>query len=236
MEHDKAPKYVELVEKRKACRICYGGKPENGLINPAEYPGFDSTQIRPWSVWQSDLNADLLIVGQDWGDCQTFERLQGRNEESSEKYSFPTNENLVEFLGMLGIEVGHPLKEPKPRAPVFFTNAVLCLKTGNMTAAIKNEWWQECSKRFLKHLIEIIKPKLVITLGEAAYKSIVELYGVSSKNYSDAVFTGIPMDLDFGVKWMPAFHPSRSGMRSHSCAQHIRVWRNIGNHLERMKP
>ena len=177
MDHDKAQQYAELVEQRKACRACYEGKPDSGLINPAEYPSFDSTQIGPWSVWQSDLNADLLIIGQDWGDKKTFEKIQGKNEESPDKYIFPTDENLVEFLRMIDIEVGHPLKEPKPRAPVFFTNAVLCLKTGSMTAVVKDEWRQECGKRFLRRLIEIVHPKLVITLGEVAYRSVAELYG-----------------------------------------------------------
>ncbi|MBI5568194.1 MAG: uracil-DNA glycosylase family protein [Chloroflexi bacterium] len=236
MEYGKAQQYRELVAQRKACRICYADGPDTGLKNPAEYADFDSDQIGPWSVWQSDLNADLLIVGQDWGSEKDFKKLQGKNEGDADKYTSPTDENLAEFLKMIHIEVGHPLKEPKSRARVFFTNAVLCLKTESTTAAIKDEWRQECGKRFLKRLIEIVRPKLVITLGEVAYRSIAELYGKPRDNYSGAVQAEVPIDLDFGVKWIPAYHPSPSGMRSHSCAQHIQSWRKIGDQLTSMKP
>ena len=60
---DKSERYFQLVEARKACTACAG------LSNPSTFHEgeFDSAQIGPWSRWQGNLNAAVMIVGQDWG-------------------------------------------------------------------------------------------------------------------------------------------------------------------------
>ena len=70
---DRFSAYAALVRARKSCRAC------TGLINPAACDGGtkDSDQIGPWSLWQGNLNADLVIVGQDSGDTRYFIRRGG---------------------------------------------------------------------------------------------------------------------------------------------------------------
>lgn len=59
--------YQALVEDRKMCNACTGLIPK--MINPSsiESGKYDTDQIGPWTQWQGDLNAELMIVGQDWG-------------------------------------------------------------------------------------------------------------------------------------------------------------------------
>jgi hypothetical protein len=56
---DRAGAYAALVRTRKDCRA------RSVLVNPAACDGgiHDSEQIGPWSLWQGNLNADLVIVG-----------------------------------------------------------------------------------------------------------------------------------------------------------------------------
>ncbi len=75
-----AQAYNKLVLERKACRAC------EGLVNPADYT-YDSDQIGPWSLWQGNLDSDLIIVGQDWGDTRYFEKWEGRDQQTGN----PTN-------------------------------------------------------------------------------------------------------------------------------------------------
>jgi hypothetical protein len=65
--------YEQLVACRKHCHAC------KGMINPSEVDGgrFDSAQIGPWSRWQGNLLADLMVVGQDWGDEGYFRQGKG---------------------------------------------------------------------------------------------------------------------------------------------------------------
>lgn len=69
--------YAQLVSLRKACRAC------TDLTNPSELDGgaLDSDYIGPWSRWQGNLSANLMIVGQDWGDTRYFRQVRGLDEE-----------------------------------------------------------------------------------------------------------------------------------------------------------
>jgi hypothetical protein len=61
-------RYATLVRARKECHACAG------LINPATCDGgiYDSDHIGPLEPATANLDADLVIVGQDWGDMRYF--------------------------------------------------------------------------------------------------------------------------------------------------------------------
>lgn len=72
----KANAYEELVAARKACNRCHE------LENPAQVEGgrWDCEQIGAWSLWQGNLDAKLMVVGQDWGGTDYFLKNQGRDK------------------------------------------------------------------------------------------------------------------------------------------------------------
>src|ERR1019366_4819837 len=96
---EKARQYLTLVHDRKECSRC------TGLVNPNRWEGgeFDSNDLGPWTRWQGNLDALLMIVGQDWGDTAYFSDNQG-----GEKIGNPTNAALVELLLSIGIVIGPP--------------------------------------------------------------------------------------------------------------------------------
>src|SRR5262245_8278834 len=111
--------YSQLVTARKACHLCAG------LTNPADvHDGrFDSDHIGAWSIWQGNLDASAMVVGQDWGDMSYFVRHEGREGPRN-----PTNLALVELAGIAGLSIGEP-GSTVGRDVAFFTNAILCLKS-----------------------------------------------------------------------------------------------------------
>ncbi|MBQ9014277.1 MAG: hypothetical protein IJ094_12140 [Bacilli bacterium] len=64
-----------------------------------------------------------------------------------------------------------------------------------------NKCSENCKKYLLKQL-EIIKPKIVLSLGDAATKSVLD---IKYKKYSDVV--GKAFDIN-GYKVIPIYHPS----------------------------
>lgn len=126
----KERQYKVLVEKRKACRECVG------LANPAEpaLRQFDSCEIGPWSRLHGDLDAQLMIVGQDWGGVKYY-----KENEGLDKLTNPTMRNLEKLLHHIGIRVSVTSYAGGGRG-LFLTNAVLCLKTGGLQARIEPEW------------------------------------------------------------------------------------------------
>src|SRR5262245_28173851 len=95
----KTADYAQLVAARKACHLCAG------LTNPSDIADgrLDSQQIGPWSLWQGNLDATVMVVGQDWGDTGYFVRGEGRDSDNN-----PTNLALVELLAVAGISIEPP--------------------------------------------------------------------------------------------------------------------------------
>jgi len=140
--------YAQVVTARKACHLCAG------LTNPADVEGgrFDSEHVGAWSLWQGNLDASLMVVGQDWGDETYFIRREGREGPRN-----PTNLALVELVGIAGISIGEP-GSSVGRDIAFFTNAILCLKgsDGGLQGKVQASWFDNCAQ-FLRRQIEIVR-------------------------------------------------------------------------------
>ncbi len=160
--------YRDLVAARKACHLC------QGLSNPAdiECGRFDSPHVGPWSRWQGNLDARLMVVGQDWETSAYFMRHRG-----CEGPRHPSNLRLVELARLAGLEIGDP-GSTVARDIAFFTNAILCLKGagGGSQGKVQPVWFENCA-RFLRRQIEIVNPAVVVGLGEYAYRAILRGFG-----------------------------------------------------------
>ena len=174
---DVRKEYQQLVARRRACRACAG------LENPAVVAGgaFDHQEIGPWSAWQGRLDAQVMVVGQDYSDVAYFERRSGVEDSSN-----PTNLNLVALFASIGIVICAPGTR-QGRGEVFFTNAILCLKRGGMQSKVRPEWFVECGKRFLRAQIELIRPKVVVGLGERAHNAVRSAFGLPPEPIRRAV-------------------------------------------------
>jgi uracil-DNA glycosylase len=169
--------YAALVRARRACTRCIG------LRNPAVVADgrFDSSEIGPWTVWQNRLDARVMVVGQDFSDVAYFEKWQGRDQRHN-----PTNDHLVALLRSVGIEVA-PFDESRGRSTAFFTNAILCLKEGGMQAKVRDEWFLNCGERFLRPQIELVRPLVVICLGQKAHDAVLRAFGLPRQPLRESV-------------------------------------------------
>jgi len=192
---NKEKDYKALVEKRKICTLC------KNLRNPSDVnPDYDSDEIGMWSLWQGDLNAKIMVVGQDWGDIDTYKDWKGRDKDTN-----ATNTNLIKLLSIIGYNIKSPETSNTKNNGLFFTNAVLCLKKGGMQAKVKREYYENCMSTFLKPLIQLIKPNLIISLGYEAYLGITSLYDVKQqKCMKNAVRILISLNKD--TKLYAAYH------------------------------
>lgn len=165
---EKPELYLDLVTRRKACNCCIG------LANPScvDSGRYDSNHIGPWSRWQGNLDAEIMVVGQDWGDVDYFRKWQGIDQP----YGNPTNENLRELLKQFEIRIRGP-REAQLNV-IFLTNLILCLKRGGLQSDVKDEWLENCSRNFFRELVTIIRPKKVLVLGERVSKAILGCYHI----------------------------------------------------------
>lgn len=216
--------YAALVCARKRCRCC------DGLRNPAGsgLEQFDSDEIGPWTLWQGALDAELMVVGQDWGDVAYFESHSGRDEARN-----PTNRRLRELLA----EAGSPVAEVGAgtgRGTIFLTNAILCLKSGGLGGPVRSAWFAECGPRFLRPQVELVRPRAVVALGERAYRAVCRAFGIRAEPFRGAVESGGRVELLPGVRLFPVYHCSpRVLAGTRRWAEQLIDWRRVGAALGR---
>jgi|SRR5262245_28601212 len=153
MSTEKRLQYAALVAPRKKCARCVG------FVNPAHYLGgvHDSEEIGPWTDWQGFLDAELMLVGQDWADVVFFEKHSGGDTPRN-----PTNRRLRELLLEDGFGI-EDVGQRTGRGTIFLTNAVLCLMTGGLGDPVQTAWCKECGSPFLRPQVELVRPRALVT-------------------------------------------------------------------------
>lgn len=217
---EKEEAYRELVKQRKQCCLC------EGLTNPSQISEYDSDEIGPWSLWQGSLDAKILLVGQDWGDVRYFKKRGGIDEDNN-----PTNRNLGDLFQSIEIPLEGP-ESPIKNGGLFFTNVILCLKKGGLSAPVEEKHALSCGKHYLKPLVSIINPKVVIALGEKAYRSVCACYGLKPAPFKDAVMVehGFPLTLE--CRLFPVYHCGARGWNiNRKGPLQIQDWEKIGSYL-----
>jgi hypothetical protein len=217
--------YQSLVEDRKKCTLCAG----LGMTNPYNIEGdkYDSDQIGPWTRWQGDLDGELMIVGQDWGGEKYFRKHEGREEDDN-----PTNKNLQELLGTIGFQIELPTKPQTNKKRLFFTNAVLCCKPGGLNGKLPHQAIGNCSRRFLARQIEVIIPKVVVTLGYEAYRSVCHAYGYfPAPGVSEAIAADL-LTIGYGSTLVPVRHCGHYGTSKRKLPGHKKDWQRVAAALQ----
>lgn len=217
--------YRALVERRKECIVCDPFQCE--LQNPSKAldSRFDTNEIGHWTEWQGSLDANLMVVGQDWGDINTLVKQGGCDVENS-----ATNRALIKLLNVAGVDINNISNKNHP--DLFFTNAILCMKTqGGLAGKVKGTWFRNCVPFFLKPLIEIIQPKVVVTLGEKATKSLLREYGYKGIKFRELVEQGSPVVIDQDSVVFPVFHCGSLGQRNRPFEQQKSDWLRIKRYI-----
>ncbi len=242
--HDRATQYRTIVKERKKCRLCEceglkagrrcecAGPLCKGLVNANAIRGgkFDSDEIGPWTRWLGDLNACVLVVGQDWGGQTNFEKQKGRdigrNDVPPSPPSF-ANTKLRELLDSVGVQVPD-VGVPSDRHRVFLTNAVLCFKDGPDQARVRSAWFKACGSQFLRPQIELIKPRVVVGLGKQAYRAILSVYGLRAPaSWLAAVEgPGVPL-VTGGPIAFAVYHCSRLGQTHRNWEAQRKDWQRL---------
>lgn len=220
----KSEAYRRLVLKRKTFRF-------TGLLNPSQIEGgrYDCDHVEPWAQWMGNLDAEIMLVGKDFGGKRFFLEFGGQCDPHSD-----TNRNLSQLFRMLGIDTDTP-DRPSPSAPVFLTNSVFGLidtdsKGGN---TISKRILRENAEAFLRPLIDIVDPTIVICMGREAYIGVcMALRLTQERRLADAVGKG-PFIAGQGSLVFPVFHCGGLGL-ANRCMEHQRAdWRRIGGFRQR---
>ncbi len=168
-----------------------------------------------------------MIVGQDWGDVRYYEKNGGCDD-----LNYPTMKNLQLLLRSIGITAGCTTYSLQDRG-LFFTNAILCLKTGGMQAEIDPVWVENCRNRFLRPTIDLIQPAVVVGLGAIAFNAILDSYAIPRRKLSEAISDSEGTRLNRRTRLFAAYHCGAGSVnRNRSLIQQRLDWKRIKRFLK----
>ncbi len=173
-----------------------------------------SCSKRVLSFANGNLDAGILFVGEAPG------RL-GADDTAIPFHGDKAGDNFERLLAFAGIS----------RYEAFVTNAVLCNpkdEKGNNATPTKSEV-QNCATH-LRSQVELIKPKIVATLGAVALRSMCELYNVDIE-LREKVGTPIKIGARFLV---PLYHPGQRAMLHRSMSNQRMDYQRLAEILRRL--
>lgn len=152
----------------------------------------DDKVKQPHVFGRGNASAKIMVVGQNPGYNET---IQGK------PFVGAAGKNFDEFLcDVLGLERKH----------IYITNTVKCYSPKN-----RAPYWDEIDacRHFLKREIEIVRPKVVLALGNYALQYLTKTTGMSKCHGQ------MKWSEEFNVHVFPLYHPSPMNMNKSTIKQ-----------------
>lgn len=221
------------MSKCKKCKSIYSkNNIDCSLINI--YKNLELAKNIPsiWTDWYNRIDSKIMIIGQDWGP---FEDMKKLNEKYLEQ---PTKENwkklIEEEKSLTKKQLTKYLVESSKGKinsidDIYITNAIMCGRKGNNYRG--NNINLKCStlncKEFLHRQIEIVKPKVILTLGYYPLYSVANIYKFKiEKNLSKTIEKYPIIEInDFII--IPLYHPVAQIKKEKQLEQYNRIWQFI---------
>lgn len=227
--------FDELINSMANCKKCVSLKKKHGkdcsLINIYQNKKFCKNIPSIWTDWFNRLDSKIMIIGQDWGPYNDMKKLNISYMES------PTKDNwksLIEQEGsttkkMLEYYIKESSNGKYNLDKIFITNAIMCARTGT-----KYRWdnidlkqsTDNCSA-YLKKQVEIVKPKVILTLGYYPLYSLSKSYNfIINKTLKETIANYPEIKInDFTI--IPLYHPVAQIKKTEQLKQYKRIWKYV---------
>jgi restriction system protein len=181
--------------------------------------------VSPWTKSANNLNADIMLVAQDWASSEFLSREKDyRIAKLGHDEALPTNRNLAHLLSKY-FQISF--------RDTYATNLFPFIKPGAMNASIKpRSLLRECAKTYLIPQIEIVQPKMVICLGGLAFEILRTVLGLPplkgvEQTAKPGGHTKIGSSEIYGVA-----HTGQLGMNNRGRLNVERDWAGLAAHLQ----
>jgi restriction system protein len=195
----KQEQLAKLVEARK--------QPYKQYKRLADYPGFECDFVSPYSKGANNLDADVVILLQDWSSDDALARSKGPSELGRDP-NLPTNRNLDKLLQQ---SFGMTLAE------TYATNLFPYIKLGGLSARIPFKDLVYAAETFALPQIRIVAPKLVICFGKNTFNALrVSNQLARCRDMASAIDSPFNVELGSGLRaavWAQA-HPGVMGQNN----------------------
>lgn len=239
----KNERFKALAEDVCRCHICENLvtlphlKNSEKLINDDHGLNDKQPYVNRWNLWQGDLNADIMVIGQDYGqmeDDPNFNRSIGDD-------SNPTDKKLKQLF-----QTCFNFDLDSKTAPLFFTNMANCYRVQRTSGGMHSGWLPLCANKFMARLIRIIRPKIIIVLGRVAFEAFYCMDGLplicldaaekGKESFDEIIQHRYRLDLDGeNIDVFPVFHPGSNSQINRTFDRQLEDWKKIAEHYKKVK-
>jgi uracil-DNA glycosylase family 4 len=188
--------------------------------------------VSPYSKTACNLNADVMLIGQDWSSQDTLENYPEEKAKEVAKNGYdadiPTNKNLQDFLGAFNKGAFNEKEKLKLNfSDCYATNLFVFIKPKKISSPIKKKYFIECAKEYTLPEIAIVKPKIVICLGSQVFKVLSKIMTGSEKTLKD--YNRPIYDAKIGTHIIGVYHPGGLGTKAAGGKENAKKhWEKIG--------
>ena len=226
----KNKEFKKLLDNMSKCDKCTNlSCKEKSLINIYSDYNFCSNIPSIWTDWFNRLNSKIMIIGQDWGPYNDMINLNDllKNDKSNwyeliESEKSNTKKLLEKYI-----------KESSNNKfllnDIFVTNAIMCARQGNNYRGNNIDLKKStinCSA-FLLAQIEILKPKVILTLG---YYPLLSLAKIMNFKIEKTLKETIKLKSEILVNdyvIIPLYHPVAQIKKIEQLEQYKKIWKYI---------
>lgn len=185
-----------------------------------------------WTDWYNRLDAKIMVIGQDWGPYEDMLKLNKQymlDKSGDNWYKLIESEKSMTKKKLTKFLVDSSKGKISNIDNVFITNAIMCGRKGRSYRGdnidlLKSTCNCTC---FLKKQIDIVKPKVIVTLGYYPILALSKIFkfkiGSSLKEVidnNDVIMVG-----EYVV--IPAFHPVAQVSNEVQLKQYEKIWKYI---------
>ena len=226
----KKKQFEDLINELGKCDKCINLKcKEKSLINIYQDYDFSTNIPSIWTDWFNRLNSKIMIVGQDWGpydDMKKFNNLLKKDKSNWKEIIELEKSNTKKLLE-------NYIKESSNRKysldDIFITNAIMCARQGNSYRGNNIELKKStinCSKHLISQ-IEIIKPKVILTLGYYPLMSLSKTLNFEiNKTLKETIKNYSEIKIDKFVI-IPLYHPVAQIKKQEQLERYKKIWKYI---------
>lgn len=188
-----------------------------------------------WTDWYNRLDSKLMLIGQDWGPYEDMNKFHNLyiNNPTDENWKIIINQEksmtkqlltkyLIQSAKQNGIYIDNSFLDT-----IYITNAIMCARKGsnyrgnNINLKLSS---LNCTK-YLQKQIEIVHPKIILTLGYYPLYSLSKIYGFT---IYPTLAENINIKKVFEVNSfiiIPLYHPVAQIKKEEQLKQYLEIWK-----------
>lgn len=225
--------FDELIYNMSKCEKCISMHSKSNidcsLINIYENEKFAKEIPSIWTDWYNRLDSEIMIIGQDWGPYSDMKKLHEKYLENPTKENWSrlieteknlTKKQLTKYLVESSNGKINSIND------IYITNAIMCARHGNNYRGnninLKSSTLN--CKEFLYRQIEIVKPKVILTLGYYPLYSLSNIYDFKIEENLTKTIEKCPIIEIEDFVIVPLYHPVAQITKEKQLEQYKRIW------------